>query len=423
MESSAALQQEAAPITACTICRDVQNFDLLIEDMEQELGESWGDLSFQDALPFFAQPEAASLEFVAIAIDNEDEDELSLIGEIIAGAEEKGIKVVLVAEDVSPVALHQLLRLGATDFLPYPLPEGALREALERMRRPAPEPVAPVAAAPGAAPGTGGGRDGVVLPVHGLAGGVGATTFAVNLAWELANPERARGWRAKEAAQPRVCVLDLDFQTGSVGTYLDLPRRDAVYELLSDLGTADAEAFLQAMQIHEEKLHVLTAPTEMLPLDIIGPEDVEALIALARSNFDFVVVDMPTTLVAWSETVLSAAHVYFALMELDMRSAQNALRFVRLLKGEDLPIERIRYGLNRAPRLTDLQGKARAKRMAESLDIDIELMLPDGARQVGEACDHGLPLAVNAGKNPLRKEIAKLAASLTELAASEATGG
>jgi len=427
MDSSAALQPEAAPITACTICRDVQNFDLLIEDMEQELGECWGDLSFQDALPFFSQPEAEALEFVAIAVDNDDEDELPLVGEIITAADERGIKVVLVAEDVSPVALHQLLRLGAADFLPYPLPEGALHEALERMRRSEPEAqaapavqLAPGGGAPSISPG--GKRDGVVLPVHGLAGGVGATTFAVNLAWELASPERGWGRRAKDARTPRVCLLDLDFQTGSVATYLDLPRRDAVYEFLSEVSGADAEALLQAMQIHEDKLHVLTAPSEMLPLDIVGPEDITAMIDLARQTFDFVVIDMPTTLVAWSETVLHAAHVYFALLELDMRSAQNTLRFVRLLKGEDLPIERIRYGLNRAPRLTDLQGKARAKRLAESLDIDIELMLPDGGRQVAEADDHGLPLAVNAGKNPLRKEIAKLAGSLADLVAGEAAG-
>jgi pilus assembly protein CpaE len=425
MDSSAALQPEAAPITACTICRDVQNFDLLIEDMEQELGESWGDLSFHDALPFFAQPEAESLEFVAIAVDNDDEDELPLVGEIITAADERGIKVVLVAEDVSPVALHQLLRLGAADFLPYPLPEGALHEALERMRRPAPEAPAPVHLAPAGgqtSAASGGKRDGVVLPVHGLAGGVGATTFAVNLAWELANPERGWGRRAKDARMPRVCLLDLDFQMGSVATYLDLPRRDAVYEFLSEVSGADSEALLQAMQIHEEKLHVLTAPSEMLPLDIVGPDDITAMVDLARQSFDFVVIDMPSTLVAWSETVLHAAHVYFALLELDMRSAQNTLRFVRLLKGEDLPVERIRYGLNRAPRLTDLQGKARAKRLAESLDIDIELMLPDGGRQVAEADDHGLPMAVNAGKNPLRKEIAKLAGSLADLVADEAAG-
>jgi pilus assembly protein CpaE len=321
------------------------------------------------------------------------------------------------------VALHQLLRLGATDFLPYPLPEGALSEALERMRRPAPEPVAHVhVAGSGPVAGGGGGRNGVVLPVHGLAGGVGATTLAVNLAWELANPDKSLR-KSKDAQPPKVCLLDLDFQTGSVGTYLDLPRRDAVFEFLSDLQQADAEAMLGAMQLHEDKLHVLTAPSEMLPLDIVSPDDVTALIDLARANFDFVVIDMPTTLVAWSETVLAAAHVYFALLELDMRSAQNALRFIRLLKGEDLPYEKLRYAMNRAPRFTDLQGKARVRRLAESLDIDIELMLPDGGRQVAEADDHGLPMAANVPKNPLRKEIAKLAASLADLAAGEATGG
>ncbi|MEO1680247.1 MAG: AAA family ATPase [Pseudomonadota bacterium] len=423
MSSSAALQPEAAPITACTICRDVQNFDLLIEDMEAELGESWGDLSFDDAVPFFSQPDAADLEFVALALDTEDEGELPLITEIISAAEEKGIKVILVAEDVSPVALHKLLRQGAGDFLPYPLPEGALHEALERMR----QPKVPALAAPGpdsGTPGQGGSgsnRDGVILPVHGLAGGVGATTFAVNLAWELANPERSRKERDKPL--PRVCLLDLDFQTGSTATYLDLPRRDMVYELLSDLGSVDTESFMQAMQVHEDRLHVLTAPSDMLPLDIVGPEEIEKLVGLARQNFDFVLVDMPSTLVAWSETVLHAAHIYFALMELDMRSAQNALRFLRLLKGEDLPVEKLRFGMNRAPKFTDLQGKGRVKRLAESLDIDIELQLPDGQKQVSQAGDHGLPIAINAAKNPLRKEIAKLAASLHALVATDAATG
>jgi hypothetical protein len=42
-QSSAALKQpEPQPITACTISRDVQNFDLLIEDMEAVMGERWG---------------------------------------------------------------------------------------------------------------------------------------------------------------------------------------------------------------------------------------------------------------------------------------------------------------------------------------------------------------------------------------------
>lgn len=423
MSSNAQLQPEPAPITACTVCRDVQNFDLLIEDMESELGESWGDLSFADAIPFFGQPEGEFLEFIAIAMDSEDEVELDLITDVITDAKARDIRIVLIAEDVSPSVLHQLLRQGADEFLPYPLPENALTEAIEKMKR-ASIP-ATAAAAPGVDLASGGDKDGVILPVHGLSGGVGATTFATNLAWELANPPAQRKKKGEpEKEPPKVCLIDLDMQTGTCATYLDLPRKDLIYELLSDIETMDAEAFMTALVTHQDRMQVFTAPAEMLPLDLLDPEGVERMLDIARSNFDYVVIDMPTAVVSWTETVLHAAHVYFTLLELDMRSAQNCLRFLRLLKGEDMPVEKLRFGMNRAPGFTDLQGKARIKRMAESLDIDIELLLPDGQKPVLQANDHGLPLSVNAGKNPLRKEIAKLATSLHELvSADSAIGG
>lgn len=422
MTSVANLQPEPAPILACTISRNVQDFDLLIDDMELELGESWGDLSFDDAAVFLDQPDASSLEFVAIAVNATDEADLPRISEIIKQAKSHGVKVVLIADQISPVALHQLLRLGADDFVPYPLPEGALHEAIEKIRKPAPTTVLTFAhSAPdafeSAMPQPGfkakGDRDGVVLPVHGLAGGSGASTFATNLAWELANV-------TKEA--PRVCLIDFDFQFGSAATYLDLPRKEAVFDLLSDASAADSDSLLQSMLTFNDKLHVLTAPADMLPLDFVSADDIGRIIDMARANFDFVVIDMPRTIVAWTEAVLDRAHVYFALMELDLRSAQNVLRLVRALKAENLPHEKLRYVLNRAPRFTDLSAKSRVKRMAESLDIAIEVQLPDGGAQVTQANDHGLPLSETAAKNPLRKEIQKLAKSLYDLNKAVETG-
>ena len=411
MSAAASLSPEPAPILACTVSRDVSNFDLLIEDMEAELGEGWGDLTFDEAVVFLTQPESDLLEFIAIAVDNEDESNLARISGIICTAKEKGIRVILIAEEVSPIALHQLLRLGADDFVPYPLPEGALHEAIERLGQSDLPPELPASAAPPAFKASGG-RDGVVLPVHGLSGGVGATTFAVNLAWELATPETSK---KAPVPPPRVCLLDFDLQFGSASTYLDLPRRDLVFEMLQDTAHMDDESFNQALLTFNDRLHVLTAPAEMLPLDIVTAEDIARIIEVARSIFDFVVIDMPTTVVSWTETVLSRAHLYFALMELDMRSAQNTLRMIRALKAENLPLQKLRFVLNRAPKFTDLSGKSRVKRLAESLDISIELLLSDCGRIVTQANDHGLPLALSAAKAPLRKEIQKLAQSIAEL--------
>tara|TARA_B110000902_G_C14284283_1_gene578118 strand:- start:1932 stop:3176 length:1245 start_codon:yes stop_codon:yes gene_type:complete len=400
--SSAVLKSEPQGIVACTISRDVQIFDLLIEDMETSLGENWGDLSFDDATAYLQQPDASGLQFVTIALDQDDEDNLDKIAAIIRIAKSKQIKVILITEDVSPASLHQLLRDGGDEFIPYPLPEHELARAIERVLTP-PEQVAIATGHENKLKATSN-RSGVVIPVHGMAGGTGATTFAVNLAWELAN--------VLKTDNPRVCLIDLDMQFGTTSTYLDLPRREAVMELLSDTEAMDSESFMQALLSYEDKIQVLTAPTDMIPLDMLTSEDIGRVIEVACANFDYVVIDMPSTMVEWSQTVLEAAHVYFAMIELDMRCAQNTLRLKRALQSEDLPFDRLRFVLNRAPGFTDLSGKSRVKRLADSLGISIEVSMPDGGKLIAQTNDHGTPLGVAIPKNALRKEIAKLAKSV-----------
>ena len=388
-------------IRACTVSRDVQNFDLLIEDMEAEYGDYWGDLTFENAMKYLDQPQGRKLEMLAIALDDEDQGSINQIQAIIQRARGLDIEVLLIAEELGPIILHRLLRLGAADFVPYPLPEGALHDAIERLRQPPPEMRAAVAQGGGAAQLTG--RKGKLIVFHPLAGGVGATTAAVNLAWEIATIDKNA---------PSVCLMDLNMQNGSVATYLDLPRTEKVYELLSNTAMMDRDLFTSTLQTHDERLKVLTSAADMLPLDLATVDDIERLLNMARSLFDYVIVDMPGTVVQWTETVLAEADHYFAVLELDMRSAQNAMRLIRALKAEDLPVDKLSYLLNRGPKFTDLSGKARAKRLAESLDIQIEASLSDGGLQVTQANDHGLPLAEYCPKNPLMKDIRKLAHAL-----------
>ena len=403
MTRSAAELLDTAPIRACVVARDIAAFGQLSSDLDGEMPGEWGALTLADAPGFLAQPSAVELELVAVAVDAADAEDLPLFAELVRTARDYGHKVLLVAGDLGPVQLHQLLAQGADGFVPYPIPAGALRSAMDR-----------ITAEPAKAPqydrrDSDPHHQGVILPVHGLAGGAGATTFAVNLAWELATVDR------KEP--PRVCLLDFDLQFGSVSTYLDLPRRETVFELLTQTATMDRESFLQALLPCQEKLSVLTAPAEIVPLDLIAPEDVARIVEMARSTFDYVVIDMPRPFQTWTETVLQAAHVYFALIELDLRSAQNVLRTLRALNAEDLPAERLRFVLNRT---AGWGARGRIARMTESLDISLEVRLPDGGRAVKESCDHGQPLALTAKRNPFRREIAKLAKQIHALGKTSA---
>ena len=383
---------------AYVIARDISGFDLLTTGLDTELSGRWAPVALDNAESAMKAGVGPELEFVIVAVTDKEESDLSSVIKIIKTARDLGLKVLLVAKDVSPVALHQLMRTGADDFAPYPLPEGSLSESISRLRSSTSKEET----------GSSGPRKrrGVILPVYGVAGGVGASTFAVNLAWELS--------QLTKKTDKRVALLDFNFQFGSVSTYLDLPRREAIYELISDPSAIDHDTMAQALTSYKTRLAVLTAPMDALPLDIVAPEDVQKLLEIAQASYDFVVVDMPQALVHWSEDVLRMAETYFAILEVDMRSAQNALRFLRALKSEDLPYEKVQFALNRAPGFTDINGKARVKRLAESLGIEIDIMLPEGGKAVLAASDEGVPLSESAPKNALRKEIRNIATSVFE---------
>ncbi|MEM1277591.1 MAG: AAA family ATPase [Pseudomonadota bacterium] len=387
--------EESAP-EALVFADGFAEIDQLAEELDVEFGaDAWLEVSLNEAKDVLQNAESErTIAIVTLSSDEPEAVEAST--ELVRLARNAELLVLLVCGEVSPRTMHSLLREGVAEFAPYPEPEGALSESINRMRL--------LRSSGGRGIPTSGGkvvRKGRVITVYGAAGGVGASTYAVNLSWELANLVRREG--------RRVLLMDFNFQYGSVATFLDVPRREAVYELVSEASTLDQTGLTQALSTYNDRLHVLTAPRDALPLDIVSPNDVAAIVNHARDMFDYVVIDMPQALMSWSEQVYNASDEFHAVMEIDMRSAQNMFRFIRTLKSEDMGLEKLVFLLNRAPGLTDLSGKARVKRVAESLGLDFSFLLPDGGRQVINACDQGVPLAEAAKTNPLRREVAKIA--------------
>jgi pilus assembly protein CpaE len=380
----------------------MRGFGQLVEEMERELGEAWADMSIPEAIRFLEHDIGAALDFIALAVARVEAKDHKILRALMKSASLKDVRVILIAHDMAKDSLDALLSLGVAEVIPFPLADGALRDAMSatpgthKGNPPADaNAVDPAPRLPGQA---------ALFAVQALAGGTGASTLATNLAWELATIDKRTA--------PSVCLVDLNLQHATVSAYLDLPRRDMVLELFQDAQSMDVDGFKQALVTYEGRLSVLTAPTEIVPLDLLSPGDVDALLNLAAQCFDIVVIDMPQTLVMWTETVLTRADVYFATLEIDLRSAQNALRVLKALQSEGLPTEKLNIVLNRAPGLTDLAGRSRVHRLADTLGVSVATLLPDGGRAVSQAGDSGTPMAVLAPKNPLRREIAKLAQGL-----------
>lgn len=388
-------ETQETPPEALVFADGFAEIDALADDLDNEFGpDQWIEVANSDADQAIMRANREA-SFAIVTLSTDVPQAVEGTARLIRQARDAGLLVLLVVGDVSSRSMHMLVREGVSDFAPYPEPEGALAEAINRMR---------LARASGSRtqfPSSQAARHGRVVTVYGVAGGVGASTFAVNLAWELCDLVRREG--------RRVVLLDFNFQYGSVATFLDVPRREAVYELVSEAANLDQTGLTQALSTFNDRLHVLTAPRDAMPLDIVGAADVKAIVHHAREAFDYVVIDMPQALMGWSDEVYGATNDFFVLMEIDMRSAQNMFRFLRTLKAEDMSLEKLIFVLNRAPGMTDLSGKARVKRVAESLGITLSYLLPDGGKTVTNCGDQGLPLSEGARSSPLRKEILKVA--------------
>lgn len=105
-------------IVACAVARDIEAFDLLTEDMETEFGEDWGALTFDAAASALTSDIGAGLKYITVAVDKQDEQDLTPVANVIRTAQEQGIKVVLIPHELDTVALHQLMRMGSDDFRP-----------------------------------------------------------------------------------------------------------------------------------------------------------------------------------------------------------------------------------------------------------------------------------------------------------------
>ncbi len=417
---------DARRLKAIAVSRDVARFEGLPECMERQAGPGWAELDAAATHPALRGADAKSLKFLVVAADADDERDMDPIVDVVRHATSIGVRVILVGAGLKPQTEELLRSNGLDAALSCPLVPATFRTTVDRaIAAPKNRPGSQTAVGEAAEGVDGSGaarrsrdrptgkREASLYAVQSAAGGDGATTLAVNLAWELAN--------SSVDPDQSVCLIDLGLQFGSVATYLDLPRRPVILEMLSDVSSMDEQAFRQALVTYRDRLSVFTAPPDILPLDMIGPDDVGALLRLARTCFDVVVVDMPTAVTGWTDAVFKLCDLYFVTCGLEVRSAQNALRFSRLLQAEGMPMDTMAFVLNRGPGRMDLGGRSRVDRMATSLNVAFHAVLSDGGKPVTEANDRGGALGFEAPRNPLARDVRTLADGLAKARAARKT--
>ncbi|MBA4010519.1 MAG: hypothetical protein C0481_01510 [Phenylobacterium sp.] len=299
--------------------------------------------------------------------------------------------VVVALHDADVTTTRRLVRAGAADVLTYPLSEPALALSLERLLAPR---------APAAAQDR---PKGEVVAFLKAGGGVGATSLAVQVAAAVA----ARG-------SVEVCLADLDLQFGAAALYFDLPEAITLADCMSSGANLSETPFATALAGHSSGARVLAAPREMVALEMLTPEHVEALLDGLRRDFGLVLVDLPAAWTAWTNQVLHQADRIVLVTEMSVPHVQLVKRQLRVLTAQGLegrPLTLVCNGLT-----SDQTGLVSVKAAERAIGREFDVIIPEDSKTMTAAINEGVELSAVRKGTKLEKAVGELAGKLAALA-------
>ena len=301
--------------------------------------------------------------------------------------------IVLLAPEQSPGLLIAAMRLGVREVVSFPIDLSELDKAIERITAKMREAARP---------------EGKILTLVSSKGGSGTTFIAVNLAYALAS-----------IAQKRVLLIDLNLQFGDAALFVSDAKPPATMaDLCEQIGRLDAQ-LLDASLIHAApNFDVLAASSDPDPDDSIRPDHVAAILALAKSQYDFVLLDAGRQINAVTIRALDSSDLIFPVLQQSLPFIRNGQRMLDMFSTLGYRKDSIRQILNRHDEASTLS----LAEMERSLGCRIAHLVPNNFEIASESVNQGEPVMKLARSSNLAKGFVRMVQSLTEAPMTSSPG-
>ncbi len=306
-------------------------------------------------------------------------DELDRLAEVC----DPSTKVVIIGR-VNDVELYrELMRRGASEYLVAPLTPLHLIETISGLYLD-PEAV-PI---------------GRVIAFIGARGGVGSSTLAHNV-----------GWQISEQMDINTTIVDFDLPFGTAGLDFNEEANQGVADALSAPERLDDVLLDRLLIKRGERLSLLTTPATLDREAAAGPEAYEAVVDIVRATTPCVIVDLPHSWSPWIKATLVAADEIVIVASPDLaslRNAKNIIELVRQQRPNDTPPRLVlnQVGQPKRPEIP-------VKDFAETMGFEVAALLPYDPALFGAAANNGQMLMEVSPKAPSSDAVRRLSELVT----------
>jgi len=317
-----------------------------------------------------------------------DLDKASIIDtealERIKKAQFENVPVVVISNYLDQDTVRSLVRIKVDDWLPSDSSALDVYKACERaIRRPIVE--RPV-------------RDATCYTFYPVSGGCGNTTLAVQAAFLL-------GKKNKRLEQ--TCLVDLNFQDGTIADYLDLMPAFKIEELSLAPGRLDRQLLDVMLSRHSSGLAVLATPRMPARYLDISEGMVASILGLLSKSFENVIIDLPKNWYPWTDNVMWGSNKVFIVSAFTVPALRQA-RFVADAVSGKAPITTdVSVIVNKYQE--SIFGSGLGRKDAERLlSMRLGGFIPDAGSMVMEAINRGLPISEVSPGSKLEKRLLEI---------------
>lgn len=212
----------------------------------------------------------------------------------------------------------------------------------------------------------------------GANGGTGVTSLCIQLAFDIAKRTKKHAGFGQHV-DPTVCLIDLDFETGSCASYMDIQPSLAISDICGPASRIDSSSIQALISQHESGVAVLATPNALGANSLANPEAVLALLDTASQLYEHVILDVPRVWQSWIAAAISGADHFALVGELNIASLHTTrMRIANIEKvlGEEINCEVIlnkveRRSFRNSIRLSDAE-KALQRSVSATICVDVD---------------------------------------------------
>lgn len=262
--------------------------------------------------------------------------------------------------------LLRSMRAGCNDFIGGQFDEASFAQTLDRINQ-----LWATKAATNAVRGS-------VLTFFGAKGGVGTSTLAVHVAIYLV-----------QCHHKRVLLIDNRPQLGHVCVYLGIDgSRYNFHELVRNLSRLDSELLRGYIATHSSGLEVLSSPDTCGGRKATDPEQMAQTLDFLRGEYDYVIVDCPTSLDDTNLAVIEASNQVYLIATPEIGAVRDLSRHVDMLSQNEHNSERVKVIINRF----SSQHAVSLEQIEKAIRLPVFIKLPNSYAEVVRSGILGEPI-------------------------------